>query len=170
MSRSDRKSAPSLRSRAGSGRLPYVVVCLLFILLVVAFFYTRSTTEGKELYQLKVAGKVITVELARTPREHGLGLMYRRQLPEDCGMLFVFPEEEYLGFWMKNTYISLSIAFMSTEGTITQIESMEPLSLNSHDSKEKAKYALEMLEGWFERHNIKVGDKVELPPTRVSSK
>ena len=162
MSRSDRKSA--------SGRLPYAVVCLLFILLVVAFYYTRSTTEGKELYQLKVAGKVITVELARTPSERGLGLMYRRQLPEDYGMLFVFPEEDYLTFWMKNTHIPLSIAFISTEGTITQIESMEPLSLSSHDSKEKAKYALEMLEGWFERHNVKVGDKVELPPERVSSR
>ena len=162
MYRSDRKSA--------SGRLPYAVACLLFILLVVAFYYTRSTTEGKELYQLKVAGKVITVELARTPSERGLGLMYRRQLPEDYGMLFVFPEEDYLTFWMKNTYIPLSIAFMSTEGTITQIESMEPLSLSSHDSKEKARYALEMLEGWFERHNVKVGDKVELPPERVSSR
>ena len=162
MYRSDRKSA--------SGRLPYAVVCLLSILFVVAFYYTRSTTEGKELYRLKVAGKVITVELARTPREHGLGLMHRRQLLEDYGMLFVFPEEEYLTFWMKNTYIPLSIAFMSTEGTITQIESMEPLSLNSHDSKEKAKYALEMLEGWFERHNVKVGDKVELPPTKVGGR
>ena len=162
MYRSDRKSA--------SGRLPYAVACLLFILLVVAFYYTRSTTEGKELYQLKVAGKVITVELARTPSERGLGLMYRRQLPEDYGMLFVFPEEDYLTFWMKNTHIPLSIAFISTEGTITQIESMEPLSLSSHDSKEKARYALEMLEGWFERHNVKVGDKVELPPERVSSR
>ncbi|OHB88048.1 MAG: hypothetical protein A3E19_01985 [Planctomycetes bacterium RIFCSPHIGHO2_12_FULL_52_36] len=140
------------------------------MLLVVAFYYTRSTTEGKELYQLKVAGKVITVELARTPSERGLGLMYRRQLPEDYGMLFVFPEEDYLTFWMKNTHIPLSIAFISTEGTITQIESMEPLSLSSHDSKEKARYALEMLEGWFERHNVKVGDKVELPPERVSSR
>ena len=136
----------------------------------MAFYYTRSTTEGKELYQLKVAGKVITVELARTPSERGLGLMYRRQLPEDYGMLFVFPEEDYLTFWMKNTHIPLSIAFISTEGTITQIESMEPLSLSSHDSKEKARYALEMLEGWFERHNVKVGDKVELPPERVSSR
>lgn len=162
MYRSGRKST--------SSRLPYAVACLLFILLVVAFYYTRSTTEGKELYQLKVAGKVITVELACTPHERGLGLMYRRQLLEDCGMLFVFSEEDYLGFWMKNTHIPLSIAFMSTEGTITQIESMEPLSLNSHDSKEKARYALEMLDGWFERHNVKVGDKVELPPTRVSSK
>ncbi|MDI6760386.1 MAG: DUF192 domain-containing protein [Candidatus Brocadiaceae bacterium] len=162
MYRSERKSA--------SGRLPYAVACLLFILLVVAFYYTRSTTEGKELYRLKVAGKVITVELARTPREHGLGLMYRRQLLEDYGMLFVFPEEEHLTFWMKNTYIPLSIAFMSTDGIITQIESMEPLSLSGHDSKERAKYALEMLEGWFERHNVKVGDKVELPPTKVSSR
>ncbi|MFN3466334.1 MAG: DUF192 domain-containing protein [Candidatus Brocadiales bacterium] len=149
--------------------LPYAVAGILLILLIAALFY-NSTVEKGNFYKLRIAGEEITVELARTTEEHGLGLMYRHSLPENHGMLFIFPEEEHLSFWMKNTYIPLSIAFISTEGIITQIEPMEPLTVNSHDSKEKVRYALEMLEGWFERHNVKVGDRVELPPTRVSSR
>ena len=155
--------------KSASGGLPYAVVGLLLTLLAVAFFYNRRTEEG-EFYQLKVAGKKVTVELASTDQERRLGLMYRHSLPENHGMLFVFPDEEYLSFWMKNTYIPLSIAFISTEGTITQIEFMEPLSLYGHNSKEKVKYALEMLGGWFEQHNVKAGDRVELPPAKVSSR
>lgn len=155
--------------KPSSGGLLYAVAGILLVLLAVALFYNRAAEEGN-FYKLKIAGKEITVELARTTQEHGLGLMYRHSLPENHGMLFIFPEEEHLSFWMKNTYIPLSIAFISTEGIITQIEPMEPLSVNSHDSKEKVRYALEMLEGWFERHNVKVGDRMELPPEAVRSR
>lgn len=103
------------------------------------------------------------VELAITPEEHMVGLMYRDRLEDNKGMLFVFPKEEILSFWMKNTGIPLSIAFIKADGRIVQIESMEPYSLDTHVSKEKVKYALEMKEGWFRVHKVKEGDRVRIP-------
>lgn len=76
-------------------------------------------------------------------------------------MLFVFPQEKYLSFWMKNTKIPLSIAFISNSGEITQIESMKPHSPTSHTSKARVKYALEMKDKWFDKNEITVGNKVD---------
>jgi uncharacterized membrane protein (UPF0127 family) len=150
------------------GLLPYVGGGILLILLGRAFFSFEGAgpveTGDSRPYLLKVAGQEITAELARTPWEHQLGLKHRHWLPENHGMLFVFQEEDHLTFWMKDTYVPLSIAFISRHGIITQIESMQPLSLQGHDSVEEVMYALEMKEGWFERHNVKVGDRVELLP------
>ncbi|KHE93534.1 MAG: hypothetical protein SCABRO_00706 [Candidatus Scalindua brodae] len=79
-------------------------------------------------------------------------------------MLFIYPQEQNLSFWMKNTKIPLSIAFINSEEIITQIDSMTPYSLMSHTSKEKVKYALEMEQGWFSKNGIEVGNKVDLSP------
>jgi uncharacterized membrane protein (UPF0127 family) len=143
--------------------LLYVGTGLLLILSARAFLFHGDKKEEKT-YKLKVAGKEVTVELALTTWEHQRGLKYRHWLPEDYGMLFIFPEEENHSFWMKDTYIPISIAFISSGGIITQIDSMEPLSLKGHTSKEKVKYALEMNGGWFEQHNVRIGDKVDLLP------
>ncbi len=154
--------------------LPYAVAGLLLtslaVLLAVDFFsYGHTAKEDSEGYKLKVAGSEVTLELACTPWERQRGLKHRNWLPEDHGMLFIFPEDNYLSFWMKDTYIPISIAFVSEGGTITQIESMEPLTLSSHVSKERVRYALEMSAGWFERHDVKVGDRIELPHVVASN-
>ena len=112
---------------------------------------------------INVAGIELEVELATTFEEHALGLMYREKLGENDGMLFVFPREKFRSFWMKDTRIPLSIAFIKADGRIVQIESMKPYRLDSHVSKEKAKYALEMNEGWFKMHNVGEGDTVKMP-------
>lgn len=112
---------------------------------------------------INVAGIELKVELATTTEEQILGLMYRDKLEDNMGMLFVFPKEQTLSFWMKDTHIPLSIAFIKADGRIVQIESMKPHSLDSHVSKEKAKYALEMNDGWFKAHNVKDGDIVKMP-------
>lgn len=155
------------------GLLPYAGGGVLLIVLAWVLFYCSGAENVKAglppSYILKVAGNEVTVELARTPLERQLGLKHRRWLPESHGMLFVFPEEKHLSFWMKDTYIPISIAFISRDGNITQIEYMEPMSLHSHVSQEEAMYALEMTAGWFERHHVKVGDKVELPPEVASN-
>jgi uncharacterized membrane protein (UPF0127 family) len=78
-------------------------------------------------------------------------------------MLFIFPEEKILSFWMKNTRIPLSIAFIKGNGHIIQIDSMSPYSLEPHISQGQVKYALEMQEGWFKTHNVKIGDSVHIP-------
>ena len=118
----------------------------------------------KSLIRLTVKGKELRVEVARTEREQEKGLMFRERLGKDEGMLFVYGEEETLSFWMKNTRIPLSIAFIDKKGKIVDIQDMEPFSLQTHASSSPAKYALETNQGWFKRNGIHVGDSVNLPP------
>jgi uncharacterized membrane protein (UPF0127 family) len=103
------------------------------------------------------------VEIARTEEERAWGLMYRRSLEDGKGMLFIYEREDNLSFWMSNTYIPLSIAFISSDGRILEIHDMEPLNLNSVRSGGKARYALEVPQGWFGRAGITPGDRLEIP-------
>jgi len=119
--------------------------------------------RGAKLRPIKVKGKTILVEIACTPETRERGLMFRKNLPRDQGMLFVYPSERYLSFWMKNTFIPLSAAFIRADGWICQIEKMQPLTLTRHLSKMPVKYVLEMNQGWFERNGVSVGDYVEIP-------
>jgi uncharacterized protein len=105
----------------------------------------------------------VEVEIADTPEERQTGLMGRSALPEDAGMLFVFDQEQLLSFWMKDTLIPLSIAYIDVEGRIVDIQDMQPLDETSHVSVEPAQYALEVNQGFFEEREVTVGDMVELP-------
>ena len=105
----------------------------------------------------------LTVELARTAAERSRGLMFRESLAEERGMLFVFAQETKAGFWMKNTKIPLSIAFIDGEGTILETQEMEALSEDLHRPAQPYRYALEVNQGWFERHGLGAGDRVEIP-------
>ena len=105
----------------------------------------------------------LTVELARTAAERSRGLMFREGLPEERGMLFVFGRETKAGFWMKDTKIALSIAFIDGAGTILETQDMEPLSKALHRPAQPYRYALEVNQGWFERHGLGAGDRVEIP-------
>lgn len=103
----------------------------------------------------------LKVEAVSSPSDMERGLMYRKKLPENQGMLFVFKEPDYCSFWMKNTYIPLSIAFISENRIVTQIEDMVPFdTVNFHISKKLSKYAVEANKGWFRRHKVKVGERV----------
>ncbi|KKO19618.1 MAG: hypothetical protein DCC43_11430 [Candidatus Brocadia sp.] len=119
--------------------------------------------KRNKVLPINVAGIELEIELATTSEEQILGLMYRDTLDDDGGMLFVFPKEKHVSFWMKNTRIPLSIAFIKADGRIMQIESMKPYSLDSHVSREKVKYALEMKDGWFQARKVKEGDIVRIP-------
>lgn len=119
---------------------------------------------------INVAGIELEVELAVTPEEHAIGLMYRNKLEDKEGMLFVFPKEQILSFWMRNTPVPISIAFIKADGRIVQIDSMEPYSLDTHISREKVMYALEMRDGWFSAHKVKEGDSVKIPYINVNRK
>lgn len=111
--------------------------------------------------QLKIGAASLWVEIADRQETRQAGLMYRRQLQEDEGMLFVFEEPETLSFWMKNTYIPLDIAFISTDGRILNIEAMAPLDEKPrYRSKGPARYALEVNQAWFARHGVKPGDSL----------
>ncbi len=107
----------------------------------------------------------VRVEIADGPFERARGLMYRKSLGEDRGMLFVFSRDQELSFWMKNTRIPLSIAYIDSKGRITDILDMKPLDDKPphYVSSEPAQYALEVNQGFFDEHGVKVGDHAELP-------
>jgi uncharacterized membrane protein (UPF0127 family) len=101
----------------------------------------------------------ITAEVASTPDQRAQGLMNRPSLPDGTGMLFVFQDEQVRSFWMRNTLVSLDIAFMDSEFRIVDIQQMEARSEDFHESRQPAMYALEVPEGWFAAHGVRVGDK-----------
>ena len=107
----------------------------------------------------------VQVEIADSLDEQTRGLMHRTALTEDRGMLFVYADEEARSFWMKNTLIPLSIAYIDSEGRIVDIQDMNPLDDEPphYVSAEPARYALEVNQGFFEERGVKVGDKAELP-------
>ena len=122
---------------------------------------------------IKVGNKALKVKLAITPEQQRQGLMNVQgmpptELPENEGMLFIYKREEILSFWMKNTTLPLSIAFIDKKYNITEIRDMEPKRMDSIRSAEPAHYALEVNKGWFDRNNIKVGDKVKLDFARIN--
>ena len=122
---------------------------------------------------IKVGNKTLKVRLAITPMQQRRGLMNIQgmgptKLPENEGMLFIYRREEILSFWMKNTTIPLSIAFIDKKGIITEIRDMKPLGMDSVRSAKPAQYALEVNRGWFTKNRIKVGSKVELNFRRVN--
>ena len=113
--------------------------------------------------RIRVGGHELYVEVADSPKERQKGLMFREELEKNEGMLFVFDNEQKLSFWMKDTSLPLSIAFISSDGRITEIQQMEPFSLESVKSRSKVRMALEVMQGVFEEHGIRPGDKVVFP-------
>jgi uncharacterized membrane protein (UPF0127 family) len=107
------------------------------------------------------SGRVLA-ELARTGEERALGLMHRESLPDGQGMLFIFDRDEILSFWMKDTLIPLSIAFIGYDGRILEIRDMRPKDTASVRSRRSARYALEVPQGWFTRAGIAPGDRLQL--------
>jgi hypothetical protein len=114
---------------------------------------------------IEVGSQQITVEVADDGEERGLGLMFRDRLGADEGMLFVYPDDRERSFWMKNTKIPLSIAYIDKDGVIVHLADMRPLDETPVPSEFPARYALEMNKGWFAAHSVKEGDHIgHLPP------
>ncbi len=131
-------------------------ILFILVLLSVSLAYSQSSLK----IPLYIHQKEIWVEVARTPEERSHGLMGRKHLNEAEGMLFIFETEDYHGFWMKDTLIPLSIAFIDKDGRIVWITDMKPQTLESHVPPRPILYALEMNKGWFSSHSIKAGDVV----------
>ena len=128
---------------------------------------TTGTASELRTVTIDSSGRKVElrVEIADDPPEQTRGLMERTALGEDRGMLFVYPDEEVRSFWMKNTLIPLSIAFIASDGSIVDLQDMKPLDDEPphYVSAEPARYALEVNKGYFEKHGIKVGDRADLP-------
>ena len=137
---------------------------------VLGTLVRTGTADPLLTYPIKIKGHGARVEIAATEEEKRTGLMYRRSLGENGGMLFIYENEGRWAMWMKNTYVPLSVAFIDRNGRILNIEDMQPLTEDSHQASGPAKYALEMNQGWFARRGIAKGDKVhgleQLPGNR----
>jgi uncharacterized membrane protein (UPF0127 family) len=112
---------------------------------------------------LTIGTAVVHAEVALTETERNRGLMYRTSLRDGEGMLFVFDRDQQVSFWMKNTRLPLSLAYMLSDGTIVQILDLVPFSEEPRPSDRSIRYALEVPQGWFARVGIHVGDKVQIP-------
>ena len=106
----------------------------------------------------------IDAQVAQTPGQRAMGLMWRKQMPQHEGMLFAFDQPSVQCFWMKNTLLPLSAAFVQDDGTVVNIADMQAESLQSHCSEKPVRYVLEMHQGWFAKRGIKPGMKLTGPP------
>ncbi len=104
----------------------------------------------------------VLAEVAATPEEREQGLMYRDEVPDGRGMLFVFDDLRTRSFWMQNTYVALDIAYMDASYVVVDIQQMEPLTTDPHDSAAPAMFALEVRKGWFAEHGIGVGARARV--------
>jgi uncharacterized protein len=107
---------------------------------------------------------VINAELAATPEQREIGLMFRTEMGANEGMLFVFDRAGQQCFWMKNTLIPLSVAFVADDGSIVNVDAMKPQTLDGHCSTQPVRFVLEMNDGWFAKRGIKPGAKLRGAP------
>ena len=150
--------------------------CQPLFALFVIFLVAASSCSGVENSDLEkfeklelvieskgMSGKVVLMaEIARTDAQRAQGLMFRKELEDGAAMLFIFEEDQILSFWMKNTLIPLSIAYIDRNGRILEIYDMEPGNLDSIQSIYPARYALEVPQGWFSRAGFEIGDRVHI--------
>lgn len=154
-------STTGRRGVAMPGLLSLLAVLALSLFAIRAAGCSRSKGEaGLPMIRMQVGDETVSVELATTEASRARGLMYRRSMADDDGMLFIYPKPRKLSFWMKNTYLPLTIAFIDADDVIVHIEDMKPLTTNSHPAPTAVPYALEMNQGWFAEHGVKVGDTV----------
>jgi hypothetical protein len=135
---------------------------------LLVFAAPQATADAKlRTTAIKVGGHALRVEVVATDAERQKGLMFRKGLGRNDGMLFVFDEPAYHSMWMKNTLIALSVAFVDAKGEILNILDLEPHSLETRMSAGPASYAIETNRGWFAERGLKAGDRVTgLPPPR----
>jgi uncharacterized membrane protein (UPF0127 family) len=141
-----------------------VLFCLIFISCYACISCNSKKLPVEEI-AIEREGQVIAVvkaEIAVNQEDRSKGLMYRKSLPDGQGMLFVFEKDDVLSFWMKNTLVPLSIAFIAYNGRIIDIKDMYPHDTNSVKSSRSVRYALETPQGWFLRAGVKEGDTVKI--------
>jgi len=135
--------------------------------LLVALLFGSSLSSAQEVPQTQLQRTTLSVgihridtQVASTSEQREIGLMHRKEMPQHEGMLFIFENPGRLCFWMKNTLIPLTAAFIADDGTIVNLENMKPQTLDSHCSAKPVRYVLEMNQGWFAKKGVKPGSKV----------
>jgi len=137
------------------------------LLTGLACAVTASAQDGPQKLasiRLTAGMHLIQAELAQTPDERSTGLMFRTTMASNDGMLFAFEQAGTQCFWMKNTLLPLSVAFVADDGSVVNIDEMKPQTLDSHCSTKPVRFVLEMNQGWFAKRGIKAGSKLQGAP------
>lgn len=147
-------------ARPGSGRRVWqtAVLALAAALLTPAWAQTPQTQLPRT--QVRAGMHLIQAQVASTPTQRNVGLMWRRDMPANEGMLFVFEQPAQQCFWMQNTLLPLTAAFVADDGTIVNLADMQPLTTESHCSAQPVRYVLEMHQGWFAKRGIRAGQRL----------
>lgn len=147
--------------------LPRLCIGLVIGLAIGTATVPAGAQEGPQrlsTIQLGAGMHIIKAEVARTPTEHQIGLMHRKSMGVNEGMLFIFERPAQQCFWMKNTLIPLAIAFVGDDGTVVNVDEMKPQTLDTHCSAKPVRFVLEMNTGWFAKRGIKAGSKLSGAP------
>lgn len=128
------------------------------LFLFLSFFASLAVAQGMPVMELTAGFHRIEAEVAATPQSRAQGLMHRKAMDSQRGMLFVFTHDAAHCMWMKNTLLPLAVAFMDANGRILNIAEMKPHSEENHCAMKPARYALEMNAGWFAQRGLKAGD------------
>ncbi|MCL2764871.1 MAG: DUF192 domain-containing protein [Treponema sp.] len=147
-------------SKKKSNKSACAVCIFLFLFILVSCNSKKLAIREIPIQRDGQIIAVVKAEIARTSEERAQGLMFRKELPDGEGMLFIFEADQVLSFWMKNTYIPLSIAYITYDGRIVDIKDMYPHDTSSVVSSRSVRYALEVPQGWFTRAGVRQGDTV----------
>lgn len=140
------------------------IVTLTAMLVSPAVSAQDGPQVNLQRVKLSAGMNVIDAQLALTPEQRQTGLMLRKEMPQHEGMLFVFEHPSQQCFWMKNTLLPLTAAFVTDDGTIVNLADMKPQTMDAHCSAQPVRYVLEMNQGWFAKKAIKAGSKLGGPP------
>ena len=156
--------APAVRLVRGLQRLAAALLTSLCGVTFTPVLAQQAPQPRLPTVQLQAGMHNIVAEVARTPEQHQTGMMMRTEMATHEGMLFAFDDVSPRCFWMKNTLLPLSIAFIEDDGTVVNIAEMKPRSEASHCSEKPVRYVLEMNQGWFSKRAIKAGFRLKGPP------
>ena len=144
---------------------PVVIATLLFSMLLPRATWAQDTPQT-DLPRVRLTAGIhqITAQVAQAPQERSVGLMFRKDMPQAEGMLFVFEQPTQQCFWMKNTLLPLTAAFVADDGVIVNLADMKPQATDPHCSTKPVRYVLEMNQGWFAKKGIKAGARLAGAP------
>jgi len=142
--------------------MKHISIGLLGLAVTLGNLSYAQNAPQIDLQRIKLSAgmHLIDTQVAATPEQRSTGLMFRRDMPQSEGMLFVFEQASQQCFWMKNTVLPLTAAFVADDGTIVNLANMKPQTTDSHCSTQPVRYVLEMNQGWFGKKGIKAGFKL----------
>ena len=142
--------------------MKHIAVGLLGLAAALGNISHAQNAPQMDLPRIKLSAglHLIDTQVAASPEQRSTGLMFRRTMPPSEGMLFIFEQAAVQCFWMKNTLLPLSAAFVADDGTIVNLADMKPQTTDSHCSTQPVRYVLEMNQGWFDKKGIKAGFKL----------